>query len=165
MSRQTVRSAIASFFTPATVTNLAAIHAYPAKVTNEGEFVLPSGSGWGAVVFVQLGPQKEKRIALGGPASGIKWRTYQAILICIYRSSDPKSEDVGLACDQFLDSVVARLQSDRKIGSTVVFQAGEGNETGGDDIEVDASLPRTLHGGVTQVFATVRFQVAEMLYA
>ena len=165
MSRQTVRQAIAAFFTPATVTNLAAIHAYPAKVTNEGEFVLPSGVGMGGIVWVQLVAQREKRISLGGPSSGIKWRTYQAVLLCLYRSNDPKSEDAGLACDQFLDSLVARLQSDRKINSTVVFQAGEGSDTGGDDIEVDCSLPRQRQGGLSQVFATVNFTVAEMLYA
>lgn len=169
MSRQTVRAAIAAFFTPQTVPGLAAIHAYPSKVTNEGEFELPANAGMGGLVFVQLLAQKEKRIAFSGPTNGIKWRSYEATLICIFRSADPKAEDVGLACDEFLDALVARLQSDRKLGTTnsatPIFQGGEGTDTGGDDIQVEASLPRVRRGGLTQVFATVRFQVAEMLNA
>ena len=168
MSRVTTRQAIVNWLTPQTVANLAKVEGWPAKVTNEGDFDLGgAGAGFGAIVFVHLEHQKEKRIALGGPNLGMKWRSYTAVLICIFRGNDPKSEVVGQANDAFLDSLVARLQADRRLGtenlSSPIFQAGEGGDTGGDDIEVEAALPRPMRAGVTQVFSTVRFQIAEIL--
>jgi hypothetical protein len=168
LSRVTVRQAVTGWLTPQTVTGLAKIEGWPSKVTNEGDFDLgAAGNGSGAVVFVHLEHQNEKRIALGGPNSGLKWRGYTVVLLCIFRGNDPMSEVVGQANDAFLDSLVARIQADRKLGTenlgAPIFQAGEGGDTGGPDIEVDGALPRPMRAGVTQVFSTVRFQVAEVL--
>ena len=165
MSRSTVRAAVAAYFTPATVTGLASMHNYPAKINNEGEFVLPTG-GFGAFVYIHLQDQSEKRIALGGPTSGIKWRHYMVTLMCIYRSNDPKAEVAGTNNDAFLDAMVAHILADRKLGnSAVIFQAGEGGDTGGDDIRVQSGLPKAMKAGLVQVFSTISFQVVEMLYA
>ena len=169
MSRVTVRQAFASFLTPQTVPGLATVQPWPSKVTNEGEFDLAGvGAGFGAIVFVHLPSQREQRIALGGPNSGLKWREYQAVLLCVFRGNDPESQVVAQACDGFLDALVARLEYDRRLGTQTlgpagIFQAGEGGVSGGDDIEVVTALPRTVRSGLTQIFATVTLQVAEVL--
>lgn len=63
-----------------------------------------------------------------------------------------------------LDSVAARLQSDRRLGApNLIFQAGEGSEVGGDDIRVRAGLPVDMGGGIIRIMSTVSFDVVEIL--
>jgi hypothetical protein len=167
MSRATVRAAVAAWLTPTAVTNLAHIYEHPAKLTNEGDFVLPNGTAMGGIVFIQLEAHREKRIALGGPTSGIKWRRYQIVLVCLLRSASNLSQDAGINNDVFLDALVSRIQANRQLGTagsqTPIFQAGEGDTQGGDDIEVQCGFPRPMDGGVTQVFSTVRFETVELI--
>lgn len=164
--RTNVRSAIQAYLDPSksNIANLGAVYAYPAKFTPEGDFFQNEdpGHSTGAVIFIYLGRQSEKRIALGGAHSGEKATELEIVLDCFIRSTSNKSEDCGLAADQFLDSLVDYIRADRQAGApSVIFQWGEGAYPGGQDIEIQALYPRNLMGAMkaTQVYASVRTTV------
>lgn len=177
MSRTTVRQQIVDYLAPPGVPSvvefMSACLAHPPKVTTEDTFDLGVMGGSGCVVFVYLPLQSEKRIALGGPHGGRKWREYEVTLLAVMRSAKDKAEDVDADNDAFLDSLVERIQADRNFGTTLgdgqevlpgmIFQAGEGNDTGGTDIVVDVALPGTIRGQLTQIISTVKITVAEVL--
>lgn len=170
MSRSTVRSALQSYLAPATSTIpfLSNVYAHPAKFTPEGDFFQGQDPGHttGAVMFIYIGQQAERRAALGGPHSGRKIVEYDVVLDCFIRSMSAKSEDTGIDSDTFLDSLIAYIRADRNAGNpSVVFQWGEGSYPGGVDLEVMALYPRTLKGSgqVSQVYATVRTKVVEIV--
>ncbi len=166
MSRTTVRAAIGTFLAPPNVTGLQTMIVQPPKVTLEQQFFVNEafGTATGGIGFLYLDNSVERRIALGGPHNGRKWRQYTAHLLVFLRSTKAKAEDVGADNDLLLDALVARMESDRMFGAPgVIFQAGEGGEHGGDDIRVRAGLPVDIQGGMTQVFTTVTFEVCEIL--
>ena len=166
MTRVAVRSAIGAFLSPPNVAGLQTVYVQPPKVTAEQQFYVNEafGTGTGAIAYLYLDESVEHRIALGGMRSGRKWRQYTAHLLVFLRSTKLLAQDVGDDNDALLDNLVARMESDRRFGApTVIFQAGEGGESGGDDIRVRSGLPVVLKGQITQVMSTVTFEVVEIL--
>jgi hypothetical protein len=164
--RESVRSAVQAYLAPdaSNIANLGNVYSYPAKFTPEGDFYLNEdpGHSTGAVIFIYLGRQSERRIALGGAHNGEKRTSLEIVLDCFIRSTSNKAEDCGLAADQFLDDLVDRIRADRTAGApSVIFQWGEGDTVGGTDIEVQCLYPKTINGSaqVTQVYASVRTTV------
>lgn len=177
MTRASTVAAVANYLTYGQIPFLTTVKPYPAKVNPEGEFDLGANQGTGAVIFMFLPNQREKRINPGGaavfplaPITGRKWREYQVTLMCFLRSTKQQAEDAGADMDTFLDGLVAHLEADRRFGTTgqgpptEIFQAGEGSDTGGDDITIESSLPRLLLNQVTQTFAAVKVTVCEVLF-
>lgn len=170
MSRQSVRATVAAYLNPAVagIPYLSNVYPHPAKFTPEGDFFQGQDPGHsnGAVMFIYIGRQEERRVALGGPHDGRKAIEYEIMLDCFIRSTSSKSEDCGVASDEFLDALVARIRADRNAGNpAVVFQWGEGQFPGGVDIEVQALYPKDLRGSAqtTQVYATVKTKVIEII--
>lgn len=166
MSRATVRAAVAAFLAPPSIPNVGSVQAHPPKLTMAGDFYKMStaGAGTGMVIRVFLGDQHERRIALGGAHNGRKWRQYTVDLMCTLDSTTSRAEDADSANDTILDALVTRLQSDRQLGAPgVIFQAGEGTESGGDDIRVHAGLPVAMSDSIVRIFSTVTFDCVEVL--
>ena len=152
---------------------------YPAlpKVTDESQLFQysPPGTGVGALIYMFIESQQEARKALGGQHGGRKLRQYGLSLLCILKSDLPQAADGQAAFNTFIDSLTARIQSDRNAGteapslggtgpwagSGYVWQWGEGTDLGGADIRIDYPVPRTADGGVTLYQAVVRVTVAE----
>lgn len=171
MTRATSRQYVFDWLDPnqgSGIPFLSTVQQHPPKVNDEGLFVMQQGLGTGAIIFLAIGPgQQEHRIAIGGAHSGRKWRSYPFKLLCFLRSVKPQSEAVGEDNDTFLDGLVARIEADRTLGTyglpNPIFQAGEGEDTGGDDIIVNSDLPQLMGGQLTQVFTSVELTVVETL--
>ena len=168
MSRATVRAAIASYLEGAGITFLSSVKPFPAKFTPEMEFYEGEDPGVqsGAIIYLFIGRESEKRIALGGEHNGKKAVEYSFVLDCFFRSTKKKTEDVGADNETFLDSLIEAIRADRQAGAPqVIFQWGEGMTTGGSDIDVTSYYPRSLNGAAsaTQVFSSVRISVVEIL--
>lgn len=170
MSRATVRQTIATYLEPSTsnLPMLGNVYPHPAKFTPEGDFFQGQdpGHNTGAVIFIYIGRQEERRAALGGPHNGRKVVEYDVVLDCFIRSMAAQSQDAGADSDTFLDALVEYIRADRNAGNpNVVFQWGEGMYPGGVDIEVQALYPRSLKASyqTSQVYATVRTKVVEIV--
>jgi hypothetical protein len=173
--RASLRAAIATYvqagIDTATITGLATFFPHPPKITPEGDFVVASedpGNSMGTVVYLYLGPVKHKRLGTGGPTSGIKAALYPATFICFTRSASDKSQDCGAANDAFIDSMRAYIEANRTADSAgVVWQWGEGEAFGQEDIEEDFTMPRRLRGklGLTQVWGTLTVKAWQQYYA
>lgn len=168
MPRATVRQAIANYFTSGigTIPSLSTVYQHPPKITPEGDFYQGESPGIedGAVIYLHLGPHDERRIAIGGPTSGRKARMYPVVLICYLRHKGAKSQDAGAANDAFIDGVTAWIQKNRTANSAgVIFQWGEGDQTGGVDIRVEAAMPKGIRQQASQVFTTVDVTCLEIL--
>jgi hypothetical protein len=139
---------------------------HPPKITTEDQFwdQLNPGEGSGAICYIYIANQSEKRIATGGPHSGLKCRTYQIDLICFLRSTYSEAEDAEADNDAFLDSMVTYLESDRNLGAPgVIFQAGEGDQNGAADIRTEANFPKIVKLGITQTFSVIHLTVLEIV--
>lgn len=166
MGRADVRQAVADYLSSAGVTGLGTVYQHPPKFTNEGDFVTSNDPGHmaGAVVYVHLRQQSERRIAVGGPTSGVKMRTYSVGLICVFRSKTKDTQAVGAENDAFLDSLVEAILANRNAGAPdAVFQWGEGDDFGAPDIHVDAEMPRPLRQQASQVFSVVEVTALEQV--
>lgn len=166
MGRAAVRQAVADYLSSAGVTGLSKVFQHPPKFTGEGEFVASSDPGHtsGAVIFVHLREQNERRIAVGGATSGLKMRVYSVGLICVFRSKTANTEEVGADNDAFLDSLVDAILASRTAGAPdAVFQWGEGDDFGETDVHVSAEMPRPLRLQASQVFSVVEVTALELV--
>ena len=164
--RAKVRAAVQSYLDPSAsnIDNLGHVYAHPAKFTPEGDFYdnTDPGHTTGAVIYIYIGRQSERRAALGGAHDGRKVTELEVVLDCFVRSTSPSAVDAGLAADTFLDQLVDRIRADRNAGNpSLILQWGEGTFPGATDIAVEALYPKTLLGSaqVSQVYATVRTTV------
>lgn len=168
MPRATVRAAIEAYFTAGigTIPSLSTVFAHPPKITSEGDFYQGESPGIedGAVIYLHLGPHDERRIAIAGANGGRKARVYPLVLICYLRHKGPDSQDAGAANDAFIDGVTAWIQANRTANSAgVIFQWGEGDQTGGVDLRVEAAMPKPIRQQASQVFTTIDVTCLEIL--
>lgn len=160
MGRAAIRASITSYLSGASVTGLTTVYAYPPKVTPEGD-IITANSDSGAVVYVHLAGQEERRIAVGGPHGGMKLRRYEVDLACAFRSIQPDEQTVGAANDAFLDSLCAAIEANRTPPD--VWQWGEGDTLGAPDIRVEQNAPRAIRQQMTQIWTTVAVTAIELL--
>ena len=160
MGRASIRAGIVSYLQQAKITTLGTVFAHPPKQTLEGEFVTGTDPS-GAVVYVHLQGQQERRIAVGGPTSGMKMRRYEVALICVFRSKLADTQQVGAANDVFLDSLCSAIEANRTPPG--VWQWGEGDTLGAPDIDVDAGMPKPIRQQASQVWSIVTVTAMELL--
>lgn len=170
MTAANVRAQIANWFQPPAVEGLQTC--YPAMPYWAGgdKWELAVNDGWGAVAYVHLREESESRIGLGGATGGIKEVTYQVGLVLLFKWLIPTQLPAGqdessyvLALDTLIDSVKARIRSDRTFGSGpngIIWQAG----TGENDLKVARDLPRRQSGAVLS-WQVIEFEVVEMIAA
>jgi hypothetical protein len=170
MSKSNVTEAVWQYLTPETsnIPFLGSVYKALPKIANESDLFTNSypGLGLGAVIYMFMTSQDERRIALGGPHDGRKWRNYSLGLLIIFKSDLPSTEAGQAAFDQFIDGLTEWIQADRNAGNPqVIFQWGEGNDHGGPDIRIDYTFPRTLDGGVTLYQAVAHINTVEVMDA
>lgn len=166
MSRATVRAAIVAWFAPPNVPGLNAVFTSKRKNISGQEFFGGQvGVGSGAIAWVYFERKHEVRRAFGGmpgPSTGGKKRvTYTVGLVVNFRSNKERMEDAADDHDALMDAIEARLRLGRTLGDAV-FSAGEGGETGREDIETLQDMPK-LVGQETVIFSALRFEVVEWI--
>ena len=152
MPKVTVTEAVYQYLRPenSAITYLGTVYTALPKITNESDLFTNSypGLGLGAVIYLFFTGQEERRIALGGPHDGRKFRIYDLGLLIIFKSDNRTTEEGQYAFDEFIDSLTAWIQADRNAGNpNVVFQWGEGTETEGPDIRLEYTMPRPSMAG------------------
>lgn len=160
MGRATIRAGIVDYLTSANVTDLTTVVAHAPKVTAAGDIIAPSAA-FGGIVFVHLGEQSERRIAVGGPSSGMKMRLYRVSMVAVFRGIDPQAEKVDAANDTFIDSLVAAIEANRTPAG--VWQWGEGDTFGAPDISVSTNFPVTSDMQATQIWNELSVDAMELL--
>lgn len=169
MPMASVNKAIFEYLKPenSDIPNLGVLYRSLPKIASEADLFTSTfpGMGVGGAIYMFLTAQSEKRIALGGPpppygGGGNKMRTYTLALLIVMKSDLSSTEDGWDQYMAMIDGLTARIQANRTAGtdiyggdgSGVVFSMGEGGmvgSTGGNDIEIQHFVPRTIDGAVT----------------
>lgn len=168
MPKVEVTAAVYEYLKPETsnIPYLGTVYTALPKIANESDLFASSfpGLGLGATIYMFFTNQNEKRVALGGPHDGRKFRTYDLGLLIVFKSDRRQTVEGQAAFDQFIDALTAWIQADRNAGNPeVIFQWGEGDLNGGTDIKLDYTFPRTLDGGVTIFQAVAHIWTCEVL--
>lgn len=164
MGRASIRKAIQQYLTSQNIQFVGKVYQHPPKFTAEGEFVGTSfiGEGSGAVIYIHLAKQRGQQIRLIGGQPGGRQRTYTVGLVCVFRSKNSNTEEVGEENDVFLDSLVDAIENNGQPGNGAVFMWGYGDTVGDIDIDVKAEMPRPLRLQASQVFSVVEVTAIEM---
>lgn len=160
MGRATIRAAIGDYLSGAGITNLTTVLTHPPKVTTDGDIIAP-GAAYGGLIYVHLGGQSERRIAVGGPTDGMKMRLYRVSLVAVFRSVAPQAETADEQNDLFIDSLIAAIEANRAPGD--VWQWGEGDTFGAPDIDLQTDMPATLRQQATQIWNVLTVSALELL--
>lgn len=166
----TVGQAVADYMTAGMVENggpipdLSTVYQTPPMITPEWEFYKDQNPGHmtGAVMYVHISHRISTRIAVGGQHSGKKMRVYNCYLLSVYRSQEDRAEDAGMANRIYLDAVNDWIEADRNLGApAVIWQAGEGNLHGGEDLSFEIPMPRILGNGTKQIWNILEMYAIE----
>lgn len=144
MSRQSVRQGIANWLAAGTPALRTVYAGLPRVIPATAFWGSATGATHGAVAAVHLPADRERRRALGGANAGWKQLDYTVEIQLFFRyvaPADALGRDAGLeATEQFdalIDSIKARIRSDRTAGGEV-WQWGEDQLSGryGDPTEL-----------------------------
>ncbi len=170
MGRSAVRTAIVNYIqsgiTAGLIPNLNTAYAYPPKVTPQSDFMPTAiaGADNGAVVYLHIVSQNEKRIAIGGTQNGRKWRQYVIGLIVYHYGISTDSQNLGAENDALMDALVTHILADRNAGDpSVIFQWGEGSDAGGEDIRVQCGMPVLFQQQGAYIFSTIEVTAVEVI--
>ena len=158
--RAVIRDAVATWFAPPNVAGLNKVFTGMPKEIVEQEFFtsVAAGTPSAAIAYVDITNDKEERIA-----TGYKRLTASTWLVVKFMSNRDKSEDAIADHDALVDAIKARLRGPdgRTLGGKV-FSAGEGDQLGAPDVEVDGGSP-TLVEETTWIWCAVKFTTVVML--
>lgn len=115
-----------------------------------------------AAVVIFIASERESRIAVGGPTSGWKRVDYNVVLQIYHQSVTPSSEEAMADFDVLVDSIKERLREDHNFGDTTGTLVWQGAEPA---INALYGEPNTTEMGVTEIFASLDFDVTEMIQA
>lgn len=181
--RQLVREAVAAYFGGTLQTADAGVYyqggplaaaglgtAFPYKIKSGApdEFYTlgeAAGTGWGAVLTVNIGPvlisrRKERGGAMGGATSGWRGRWYTTRCDFEVLSYEPHLETAELGVDNLLDAFLALIYADRTLGTTnssyptgrLITQAGEPDITVGEPGPWEVLERGRARGGIAVTF-------------
>ena len=133
---------------------------FPKQINFEINAVAGEMSRAAVVIFIQS--ERESRIAVGGPHSGWKRIDYTVVLQVFHHSLEPNAEAAMADFDVLIDSIKERLREDHNLGDstgTLVWQGAE------PAINALYGEPNTSDLGATETFASLEFDVTEMIQA
>ena len=161
VGRKEARSTIASFISPPNVDGINQVFtSFPKRINFEVNSLPSQRSRCAAVVFIES--ERETRLALGGAHSGIKRVDYSIAIQLFHHSMENAGEDAMDDFDNTIDNLKARLRSDHQFGDTsgtLVWQAAE------PVIDASYGEPASINGNSIENWATIRFDVTQMIQA
>jgi hypothetical protein len=177
-----VRDALHYYLKPenSNIANLGVVYKALPKVADESQIFTSTFPGLqvGAMIYMFITGQREKRVALGGQHNGVKFRQYDLGLLIVMKSDTPGTGEGQDAYDTLIDDLTAWIQADRNawteaaslggqgpyVGTGIIFSWGEGAIIGGgEDIVIDHVIPRTIDGGVTLFQSVAHITVIESM--
>jgi hypothetical protein len=133
---------------------------FPKIINFEVNTVPGELSSAAVVIFIQS--ERESRIAVGGPHTGWKRVDYTVILQVFHHSVEPNTEAAMADFDVLIDSIKERLRADHNFGDTTGTLVWQGAEPA---INALYGEPTTSDLGATETFASLEFDVTEMIQA
>lgn len=115
-----------------------------------------------AVVVIYIQAERETRIAVGGPFTGWKRVDYTVVLQIFHNSVEPAAQAAMADFDILVDSIKERLREDHNFGDTTGTLVWQGAEPA---INALYGEPSTSNSGATDTFASLEFEVTEMIQA
>lgn len=166
MSRANVRAQLAQFIAPPIVDGInQVLTSFPKRINFEINALPSQRNRCVAVIFIES--EREERLSVGGiPNSnrtqGWKRVDYSVAIQIFHHSLERNAEDAMTDFDKTIDNLKDRLRSDHRFGDqngTLVWQAAE------PAIDVSYGEPISQNGTATETWATLRFDVTEMIKA
>lgn len=164
MGRKYVRHQIANYLDAPKIPGVGTIYASPPKISRSSDAYkdLPPGIPSGSVIYVEVLEIREKRLANGGPTSGVKERRHHIRLHLLFRSRQRESEKAMDDHDDQLDTLIERLEADRTCGSNGrILQAGQDL----DGYVYATGLPKESGNGSTHIWTLLMFDAVEIVTA
>ena len=152
---------MANFIQPPTVDGINQVFtSFPKRINFQVNSLPSQQSRCAAVIFIES--ETESRIAVGGAYSGWKRVDYTVAIQLYHHSLERNSEDAMADFDNVIDNLKTKLRSDHRFGDdsgTLVWQGAE------PAIDVSYGEPVSNDGTSTETWATMRFEVTEMIQA
>jgi len=133
---------------------------FPKTVNFELNSVAGELSRAAVVIYIQA--ERETRIAVGGPYTGWKRVDYTVVLQIFHNSVEPTAQAAMADFDILVDSIKERLREDHNFGDTTGTLVWQGAEPA---INALYGEPSTSNSGATDTFASLEFEVTEMIQA
>jgi hypothetical protein len=161
VGRKEVRATLAAFIEPPKVDGINQVFtSFPKRIDFQVNALPSQLSRCAAVIYIES--QRDDRLAIGGAHSGIKRIDYQVVIQLFHHSLERKSEDAMDDFDNTVDNLVQLLRSDHTFGDpsgTLVWQGAEPR------IDISFGEPASNDGTSTETWASVRFDVTQMIQA
>ena len=156
-----VRATLSTFLINGNITGLNQIFtSFPKRINFQVNSTAGQLSRAAAVVFISS--ERENRLAVGGATNGWKRVDYSVILQIFHHSLQRDAEDAMSDFDTLIDNIKTRLRSDHTFGDstgTLVWQGAEPR------IDTSYGEPTSSDGTATETWATIRFDITQMIQA
>ena len=160
MSRQEVRSAVATWVAGANIPNLNQVFtSFPKRINFQENAAAGTANRAAGVVFIA--GETEGRVAVGGANDGWKRVDYAVEFQVFFHSMENYAQPAMDAFDAIIDGIKDRLRAGgHRLGQTdgdIIWQAAE------PDISVTYGEPKTNEGGAVETWAGIAFDVTQMI--
>lgn len=156
-----VRAQLTTFLTTPAIANVGQVlNSFPKTLNFQVGSTAGQMSRCALVVFIQS--DSETRLAIGGATNGWKRVDYSVIVQIFHHSLHRAAEDAMADFDTLIDAVKTRLRSDHNFGDTTSSLVWQGAEP---SINGTYGEPNTIANGATETFASLQFDVTEMIQA
>jgi hypothetical protein len=161
VGRKEVRSTLAGFIAPPNVDGINQVFtSFPKRIDFQVNSLPSQLSRCAAVIFIES--ERETRLGVGGAHSGIKKIDYTVVIQLFHHSMQRNTEDAMDDFDFTVDNLKARLRSDHEFGDPSGVLVWQGAEP---SIDVSYGEPISNDGSSTETWASVRFDVTQMIQA
>jgi hypothetical protein len=161
MARSTVRAQLYSYLYAANIPSLNQIFtSFPKRINFQVNST--AGDMNRAAMVIAIQSENESRFGIGGATSGWKRTEFAVVLQVFHHSLQNNSEDAMTDFDILIDGIKATLRADHRFGDTtgnIIWQGAE------PAIDCLYGEPVTSDGGATETWASIRFNVTEMIQA
>jgi len=159
--RAAVRQTLAEFITPPNIDGINQVFtSFPKRINFEVNSLPSDISRCAAVIFIES--ETENRLAIGGAHSGVKRINYSINIQLFHHSKQRNAEDAMNDFDAVIDNLKTRLRSDHQFGDTTGNLVWQGAEP---VITISYGEPMASNGTTTETWASVRFEVTQMIQA
>jgi hypothetical protein len=161
VGRVQVRSTLYNFILPPKVDGINQVFtSFPKRINFETNSLPSQLNRCAAVIFIES--EREQRIAVGGATNGWKRVDYTVAIQLFHHSMERNAEDTMDNFDQTIDNLKTLLRSDHRFGDTSGTLVWQGAEP---LIDVSYGEPMSQNGNSTETWATLRFDVTQMIQA
>jgi hypothetical protein len=159
--RAAVRSTIATFIGQPNVQGINQVFtSFPKRIDFQKNSLPSQLSRCAAVIHIEA--ERENRLAIGGATNGIKQVDYTVVIQLFHHSSERNAEDAMADFDNTVENLKEKLRSDHQFGDPSGVLVWQGAEP---KIDITFGEPASMDGTSIETWASVRFDVTQMIQA